>query len=68
MAAPRKKKFLKLEDGEYGGGEDAASDQEEDAEPDIKDIEFRLRNDSSQVKVRKRMIDVLWSFHETVRK
>jgi len=49
MAAPRKKKFLKLEESEYGI-ENPNSDQEE-VEPDIRDIEFRLKNDSGQVKV-----------------
>jgi len=49
MAAPRKKKVLKFEDGI-----DAAdgSDQEGDNDGiDIRDVEFRLRNDTKQVKV-----------------
>lgn len=53
MAAPRKKKFLKL-DEDYGQGEDHDSDAEDggdDGDIDIKDVEFRLRNDSRQVKV-----------------
>jgi hypothetical protein len=49
MAAPRKKKILKFEDGVDAGD---GSDQEEDnADIDIRDVEFRLRNDSRQVKV-----------------
>ncbi|ODN01337.1 putative ATP-dependent RNA helicase DHX34 [Orchesella cincta] len=51
MTSSRKKKFLKL-DSEYGQGEDLPSDNEEDGDGsiDIKDVEFRLRNDSRQVK------------------
>jgi hypothetical protein len=51
MSAPRKKKFLKLEDSEYAI--DGADDDEDnqDAPLDIRDVEFRLRNDAYQVKV-----------------
>ncbi len=49
-AAPRKKKFLKL--NEYSGqGEDFSENEADDENIDIKDVEFRLRNDSRQVKV-----------------
>jgi len=51
MAAPRKKKILKFEDGVDAGdvsdGEGAGGDN-----IDIRDVEFRLRNDHKQVKVR----------------
>lgn len=52
MAAPRKKKFLKL-DEDYAQGEDNLPSENEgdDGEIDIKDVEFRLKNDSRQVKV-----------------
>lgn len=49
LAAPRKKKFLKLEDSEYAI--DDGDDEEGDGSVDIRDVEFRLRNDASQVKV-----------------
>lgn len=50
MAAPRKKKFLKLNEY-YGQGEDFSENEADDDNIDIKDVEFRLRNDSRQVKV-----------------
>jgi len=53
QAAPRKKKYLKLEDSEHGLGNDEDSDQETDGQIDIRDVDFRLRNDSHQVKVRR---------------
>lgn len=51
MTAPRKKKFLKLNE-DYGQGEDdLPSDNDADGDIDIRDVEFRLRNDFQQVKV-----------------
>lgn len=51
MAAPKKKKFLKLNEY-YGQGEDFSENEADDENIDIKDVEFRLRNDSRQVKVK----------------
>lgn len=45
-AAPRKRTLLKVDPFEVCGGE-----EEEKPGVDIKDVEFRLRNDSSQLQV-----------------
>lgn len=52
MAAPRKKRFLKLEDSEYSVDDPENEEDDADAPVDIRDVEFRLRNDANQVKVK----------------
>ena len=47
QSAPRKKKILKLNEGDYL----AENEDLEENEIDIRDVEFRLRNDARQVKV-----------------
>jgi len=48
-SGPRNKKVLKLDEMSFGDGEDK-EDAMDDGSIDIKDVDFRMRNDASQLK------------------
>jgi hypothetical protein len=51
QAEPRRRTTLRLDPWGLQEGEGMAEEPEEDGKVDIKDVEFRLGNDSAQLKV-----------------